>query len=94
MLSNLTSRFAKHVKPSASILRPLPSNIYPDSSVDHLEEAVGFYEEDLPNADLVDKEFHLWKSRWWSTPSQERLQTLSDAMKHCCPESLPLSTLC
>ena len=57
--------------------------------MDHLEQAVAFYEEDLPNADLVDEEFHLWKFGRLSTPKQERPQTLSDAMKHCCPKSLP-----
>ena len=56
---DMTSRFVKDVKQSASILRLLPSNINPDSSLDHLEQAVAFYEEDLPNTDLVDEEFHL-----------------------------------
>ena len=63
--------------------------IVPDSSVDDLEQAVDFYKQDLPNADLVDEQYHLWKSRWLSIPKQERPQTLSDSMKHCCPESLP-----
>ena len=88
MLSDLTSRFAAHVKQSASIQRLLPTNIKPDSSVDDIERAVTFYKEDLPNADLVDEEFHIWKSRWLSIPKQDRPKTLSESMKHC-PVSLP-----
>ena len=42
MLSDLTSRFAAHVKQSASIQRLLPANIKPDSSVDDIKEAVTF----------------------------------------------------
>ena len=80
MLSDLTSRFAAHVKQSASIQRLLPTNIKPDSSVDDIKEAVTFYEEDLPNADLVDEEFHVWKSRWLSIPKQDRPWTLSESM--------------
>ena len=57
--------------------------------IDNLEQALDFCIEDLPNADLVDEEYHLWKFRWLSIPKQERPQTLSDSMKHCCLESLP-----
>ena len=47
----------------------------PDSHVDDVNQAGAFY-KDLPNADLVDEEFHIWKSRWLSIPKQERPQTL------------------
>ena len=31
----------------------------PDSHVDDVKQAGAFYKEDLPNADLVDEEFHI-----------------------------------
>ena len=87
--SDLTSRFAAHVKQSATIQKLLLTYMKSDSSVDELKQAMDFYKEDLPNPDLVDEEYHLWKSRWLSTPQKNRPQTLSDCMKQCSPESLP-----
>ena len=46
-----------HVKQSALIQTLLSTKTVPDSSVDDLEQAVDFYKEDLPNADLVDEEY-------------------------------------
>ena len=89
IVSDLTTRFNAHVKQSASIEKLLPANINPDSCVKELEQAVAFYKDDLPNADVVDEEFHLWKSRWLSIPKQERPQTLSRSMQHCSPVNLP-----
>ena len=77
--SDLVTRFAAHVKQSATIQTLIPAYIKSDSFVDELKEAVAFYEEDLPNADLVD-EYHLWKSRWLSTPQLDRSRALSEAM--------------
>lgn len=87
--SDLVTRFAAHVKQSATIQKLIPAHIKSDSSVDELKEAVAFYEEDLPNADLVDEEYHLWKSKWLSTPQQDRPRALGDCLKQCSPESLP-----
>ena len=64
LLSDLTSRFATHVKQSASIQKLLPISIIPDSDIDSFKQAVSFYKDDLPNSELIDEEFHLWKSRW------------------------------
>ena len=75
IVSDLTTRFNAHVKQSASIEKLLPANINPDSCVKTLEQAVAFYKDDLPNVDVVDEEFHFWKSRWLSIPKQERPQT-------------------
>ncbi len=80
LLSDLTSRFAAHVKQSASLQRLLPINIKSDSSVEGIEQAVALY-KDVPNADLVDEEFHLWQSRWMSVPKQDRPQTPSKSME-------------
>ena len=89
LLSDLASRFAAHVKQSASIQRLLPISIKSDSSVNDIEQAVAFYREDLPNADLVGEEFHLWQSKWLSLPKQDRPQMLSKSMEHCSQVSLP-----
>ena len=62
--NDLMTRFTAHVKESATIQKLLPACIKSDSSVDELKEAVAFYKEDLPNADLVDEEYYLWKTRW------------------------------
>ena len=54
-----------------------------------IQEAATFYADDLPNASIIDEEFHLWKSRWLSVPQKDRPQTLSESLRQCCPQSLP-----
>ena len=88
LLSDLTNRFATHVKQSASIEKLLPVNINPESTVDGFEQAVAFYADDLPNSDLVDKEFYLWKSRCLSVSKEERPHSISKAMQQCSPTLL------
>ena len=77
------------MKQSASIEKLIPSNITSFYSVGNLEQAANFYNSDLPNPDLLDEEFHLWKSRWLSVPREDRPQIRSDTMKQCSPTSLP-----
>ena len=80
LLSDLTSRFAAHVKQTASIQKLLPVNINPDSTIDGFEQAVSFNRDNLPNSDLLDEEFHLWKSRWLAVTKKGRPETISKAM--------------
>ena len=77
------------MKQSASIQKLLPVNINPDSTIDGFEQAVSFYKDDLPNSDLVDEEFHLWKSRWLAVSKEERPETINKGMQQCFPTTLP-----
>ena len=54
-----------------------------------IEQAICFYADDLPNVDIVDEEFHVWKSQWLAIPVLDRPKTLACAMKQCSPQSLP-----
>ena len=89
LISDLSSRFDLHTKRAASLQGLLPTRITPDSSVQDIQEAATFYADDLPNASIIDEEFHLWKSRWLSVPQKDRPQTLSESLRQCCPHSLP-----
>ena len=60
-----------------------------DFSLLDIQEAVDFYRSDLSNADVIDKEVHIWISRWVSSSIQDRPQTLGDSLKVCSPETLP-----
>ena len=77
LISDLLSRFDVHTKRAASLQGLLPTRITPDSSVQDIQEAATFYAGDLPNASILDEEFHIWKSRWLSVPQKNRPQTLS-----------------
>ena len=63
--------------------------IKPCSSMTDIEQAICFYADDLPNVDIVDEEFHIWKSQWLAIPVLDRPKTLACAMKQCSPQSLP-----
>ena len=89
LISDISSRFDAHAKQAALIQALLPAKLTQDSSVGEIEQAVAFYTDDLPNAALLDEEFHLWKSRWLSAPLLERPVTLTKTMKQCCPHCLP-----
>ena len=89
LISDLSSRFDVHTKRAASLQGLLPTRITPDSSVQDIQEAATFYAGDLPNASILDEEFHIWKSRWLSVPQKDRPQTLSKSLGQCCPQSLP-----
>ena len=54
-----------------------------------IESAASFYSDDLPNAGILDEEFHRWKVRWLEVVPKERPQTLSEALKLCSPDNLP-----
>ena len=89
LLSDLASRFAAHVKQSALIQKLIPININPDSTVAGFKQAVSFYADDLPNSDLVDEEFHMWKSCWLAVSKQERPHSISKALQQCSATTLP-----
>ena len=89
LINDLSSRFHAHAKQVATLQALLPAKITPASSVDDIEQAVSFYASDLPNAGIVDEEFHVWKSRWLSILPKERPQTLSECLKKCSKQSLP-----
>ena len=50
---------------------------------------LNFYKDDLPNYDLVDEEFHVWKSKWLAVSKEERPQSISEAMLQCSPTTMP-----
>ena len=63
--------------------------IKPCSSMTDIEQVISFNADELPNVDIVDEEFHVWKSRWIAIPVLDRLKTLACVMKQCSPQSLP-----
>ncbi len=77
LINDMSSRFDAHAKQAAPLQAILPAKLTYDSSMHDIEQAVAFYTDDLPNAAVVDEEFHLWKSRWLSVPPQERPLTLT-----------------
>lgn len=89
LLNDLTSHFSAHVKQSASVQKLLPVNIESASTIDGFNQALFFYKDDLPNSDLVDEEFHLWKSRWLAVSKEERPLSISKAMQQCSPTKMP-----
>ena len=89
LISDLSSRFDLHTNRAASLQGLLPTRITWNSSVQDIQEAGTFYADDLPNASIIDAEFHLWKSRWLSVPQKDRPQTLSESLRQRCPQSLP-----
>ncbi len=60
-----------------------------NSSFCDIESAASFYSDDLPNASILDEEFHRWKVRWLKVTPKERPQTLSEALRLCSPDDLP-----
>ena len=81
LISDLSSRFDVHTKRAASLQGLLPTKITADFSVCDIQEAVTLYTDDLPNASIIDEEFHIWKSRWLSVPPKDRPQTLSESLR-------------
>ena len=67
----------------------LPIHITSNSSFSDIESAASFYSDDLPNAGILDEEFHRWKVGWLEVAPKERPQTLSEALKLCSPDNLP-----
>ena len=88
LISELSSRFDAHTKKVSMIQGLLPVRVTSESSVLHIQEAVDFYKDDLPNADIIDEEFHIWKRRWLSVPSESRPQSISETLKVITPESV------
>ena len=82
-------RFDEHTKKASLVQHLLHYQIKPSSSVKDVHEAVGFYHDDLPNSSIVDEEYKRWKEKWVSIKLEERPQSLTEAMKQCCPQSLP-----
>ena len=62
LITELSSRFEAHAKQAASLQSLFPAMIKPCSSMTDIEQAISFYADDLPNVDIVDEEFHIWKS--------------------------------
>ena len=89
LISELTSRFDAHAKKASMIQGLLPMRLSSQSSTVDIEEAVQFYKDDLPNADIIDEEFYIWKQRWLPIPLQNRPQSLSETLKVSTPESVP-----
>lgn len=89
LISDLSSRFNKHAKQVASLQGLLPIKLTPASSVRDIEQAVAFYYSDLPNASILDEEFHLWKVKWLSVSSKDRPQTITACLKNCSLHTFP-----
>lgn len=66
-MSSRACRVDAHAKQAASIQGWLPVKITSGFSLLDTQEAVDFYKTDLPNADVIDEELHIWKPRWLSS---------------------------
>ena len=93
ILSDIESRFSRHVNKASLIQGLLPSFLLADSAVDSIQEAVDFYEEDLPNSDVVDEEFACWKAKRLSVPAEERPSSLQECLQVCTTGSYPNLTV-
>ena len=80
LITDLNSRFSKHVQKVAYLQAVLPTYISEKSSFEDIEEAVDFYITDLPNPDIVDEEFARWKRKWINVPLTSRPQTLKTCL--------------
>ena len=80
-----------HTKQVASIQGLLAVRITSDFSLLDIWEAIDFCTSDLPNADVINEEVHIWKSRRLSSSLQERPQTLSNSLKVCSPDTTTLN---
>ena len=90
LIADITSRFTNHTKQAATLQRLLPHNITPSSSLlSSMNEAISFYCDDLPNANIVDEELCRWKSKWLLVPREDRPKTLTESMKNCCSKTFP-----
>ena len=89
LISELSLRFNEHTKKAALVQHLLPVWICSSSSMQDIEQPVAFYGDDLPNRSIVDEDYECWKAKWILIPSQDRSQTLSDSLKHCCSINLP-----
>ena len=58
-INDLSSRFDKHAKQVALLQGLLPIRITPASSICDIEQSVAFCYNDLPNAAILDEEFHV-----------------------------------
>ena len=54
-----------------------------------MNEAISFYCDDLPNANIVDEELCRLKSKWLLLPREDRPKTLTESMKNCCSKTFP-----
>ncbi len=73
----------RHAKQAASLQGLLPTFLTKSSSPSDIKDAVEFYSEDLPNADIVDEEFYRWKHKWFLIPYQNRPHTLHEVLQQC-----------
>ena len=89
LITEFTSRFDAHTKKAAMIQGLLPVRLSLESSVQNIQEAIAFYKNDLPNADIFDEEFYIWKCRWLSVAVQNRPHSISETLKVCMPEIVP-----
>ena len=89
IISQIDSRFSSHVEKVSSIQGLLPQFLTADSTFEAFEDAVHFYQADLPNADVVDEEFARWKTKWLAVPLSERPSTLETILKPTSSGSYP-----
>ena len=67
----------------------LPNSIKLTSSFGMIEEAVSFYNDDLPNPTIIDEEFCRWKSKWLLAHKDDRPDTIIKSLKECSQVALP-----
>ena len=89
LISDVSSRFIAHSKMAASLQALLPVNITPATPCGNIQEAIDLYSDDLPNPNILDEEISRWRSKWLPIPQQDHPETLSEALKQCCSETLP-----
>ena len=92
-ISDLNSRFTKHVEKACWIGGLLPRNLKSDSTPSSIEEAETIIEVDWPYPDIVSAEFCSWKARWLSVPLSERPEKLEGCLYSCSLDSFQNSAV-
>ena len=65
-------------------------NCFPTAShLPMIEEAVSFYNDDLPNPTIIDEDFCRWTSKWLFAPKDDRTDTIVKSLRECSPAALP-----
>ena len=77
------------MKKVSSLQVLLPVKINPASSTECIKAAIEFYSDDLPNPNVFDEEFEVWKLKWLQAPLQQRPETLSKTLQQCSSASFP-----
>ena len=89
LIGDRSFRFSARFRQAARLQALLPSRLSATTSVSDIDEAVTFYNDDLPNPQIIDEELHVWKARWLAVDADKQPRSLQECLKQCTPATLP-----